>query len=121
MGYSDIKEMLKDARNIATGANDLQLLSKLLDIQAAVYDLYDENAELRLAIKELQNIDELSSKLKHIGDFYYLPNDESPFCSRCWEASNKLIHAQQYADWGTYKCPECGVNSYYTKEYIEQN
>ncbi len=54
MGYSDIKEMLKDARNLATGANDLQLLSKLLEIQAVVFDLYDENRELRLQLEEVE-------------------------------------------------------------------
>ncbi|EHU4981309.1 hypothetical protein C6809_RS12320, partial [Enterococcus faecalis] len=47
MGYSDIKEMFIDAKNLASGANDLQLKSILLDIQGKVYELQEENRELR--------------------------------------------------------------------------
>ncbi len=43
MGYSDLKEFLIDSKNLATGANDLQLKSKLLDIQRLVFDLQEEN------------------------------------------------------------------------------
>lgn len=54
MAYPDLKNMLKDARNFAKGANDIQTVNILKDIHLGVYDLLDENRELRLELEELK-------------------------------------------------------------------
>jgi len=111
MGYSDIKEMLKDARNIATGANDLQLLSKLLEIQAAVYDLYDENRELRIQLEEAERNDQIGSELEYKEESYFRKG-EGPYCTRCWDVDNKLVRKKvttigMETRQGKYKCLNC--------------
>lgn len=94
MGYSDIKELLKDAKNFATGANDLQLKGVLLDIQDAVYELQEENRELRNEIQELNNTAIIDSELVFREGVYLKGNDI--FCSACWDANKKLVRVRQH-------------------------
>lgn len=110
MGYSDLKELLVDARNLAEGAHDLQLKEKLLDIQGLIYDLQDENRELRLKIEEMENNQFVSSEIEYKDDAYYR-NDEGPYCTNCWDVKQKLIRlsklSSSFSRIGTHKCPNC--------------
>ncbi len=42
ISYNDIRKLLLDARELATGAKDIRLTSKLIDIQGVLYDLLEE-------------------------------------------------------------------------------
>ena len=105
MGYSDIKEMFKDAKNLATGANDLQLKSVLLDIQGAVYELQEENRDLRNEIHDLKNEKISESELVFISGIYQRKSDGREFCAICWDKDHKLISVHE-ADFGHY-CRVC--------------
>lgn len=83
MDYSNIKEMLKDARNFASGANDQKTVSLLKDIQLEIYDLLEENRELKLENKELKNKKIKKDRLEFIDNAYYIDN-EGPYCTKCW-------------------------------------
>lgn len=112
MGYSDIKELLKDAKDIATGANDLQLKSKLLDIQDFVFELQEQNKELRDELNDLKNMDILTSELEYKNNAYYRNEDyEKPYCTKCFDVDKHLvimkkwvsIHSRNYK----FNCPNC--------------
>lgn len=105
MSYADIKELLKDAKNLATGANDLQLKGKLLDIQDQVYELQEENRNLRLENEELKNAKILESDLEFHDGYYTRKSDGRNFCAKCWDDNKKLISTTE-ADLGEY-CPVC--------------
>ncbi|MDG2980899.1 hypothetical protein [Latilactobacillus curvatus] len=91
MGYTDIKELLKDARDIASGANDLQLKGILLDIQGMVYDLQDENRDLREENHELKNQKITEDDLIKVGNFWKKPDKEYLYCPKCWGKDDKLV------------------------------
>jgi hypothetical protein len=93
VGYSDLKELFNDAKNLATGANDLQLKSVLLDIQDAVYNLQEENKDLRNKIHELENNNNLEAELEYRNGVYTKGNDV--FCAVCWDSSKKLVRARK--------------------------
>lgn len=93
MGYSDLKELLIDARNLATGANDLQLKSLLLDIQGAVYDLQEENRNLRDEIHELKNSSITDSELVFRDGVY--KKDSDVYCSVCWDKDKRLSRVRK--------------------------
>ncbi|WP_430596588.1 hypothetical protein [Enterococcus sp. DIV0175] len=93
MGYLDLKEMLTDAKNIATGANDLQLKSILLDIQGAVYDLQEENRNLRNKIHELESNEILDAELEYRNGVYTKGKDV--FCSVCWDRDKRLSRVRK--------------------------
>lgn len=110
MAYSDIKEMLKDARNFAGGANDQQTVSLLKDIQLEVYDLIEENRELRNQIQELKNEKDISSKLEFANDAYYY-NNKGPYCTKCWDVDSILVRMvvppRPLMRVGNYRCNNC--------------
>lgn len=110
MGYTDIKELLKDAKNIATGANELQLKSLLLDIQDKVYDLQDENRDLREENHSLKNEKILESELYKEGMVWRRAGNEYRYCPKCYGKDDKLIVCDEYnnRDFGHgYECPVC--------------
>ena len=116
MSYSDIKELLKDAKNFAAGANDLQLKSILLDIQDKIFELQEENRELKIELHDLKNKNILESELEYRNNAYFKENNEEiPYCSRCYDVDKKLVIMESWAPYSSpnyeYKCPQC-KNSY---------
>lgn len=109
MGYQDIKELIKDAKGFAEGANDLKLKSKLLDIQEYLYDLLDENRKLRLENEKMKNDKSTEDELIKCGWFWKLPGKDYYYCSRCWGKDHKLVVCNKfmYSDVQCYKCPVC--------------
>ena len=93
MSYSDIKELFIDAKNLATGANDLQLKNILLEIQTQVYDLQEENRELRAEIHDLKNERIMESELEYRQGVY--KRDNEVFCSVCWDRDKKLSRVRR--------------------------
>ncbi|EKJ5004583.1 hypothetical protein IHQ33_05540 [Enterococcus faecalis] len=110
MGYSDIKEMFIDAKNLASGANDLQLKSILLDIQGKVYELQEENRELRNQINDLKQADIIKSDLIWSGNVYFYHGD-GPYCTNCMDSDSKLIRTAlsriNYSEYAKAECPRC--------------
>lgn len=111
MVYLDVKEMFKDAKNIAEGANDLQLKNHLLEIQSEVYDLLDENRDLRLKLEELNKQKTLGMKLLIGKSGYYLEED-GPFCTRCWDVDKHTVRLTKNVGarelrFGDFQCPNC--------------
>lgn len=111
MGYNDIKELLKDAKNMATGANDLQLKSLLLDIQDKVFELQEENRKLRDEIHELRNVKLIDSQLEFKNNAYYKIGAKIPYCSKCYEVDRKLVTLSatvpMYSTTYVFNCPNC--------------
>lgn len=95
MSYSDLKELFKDARNIATGANDVQLKSLLLDIQNEVFDLQEENKELRNKLIDFKNDKLLENNLVYRQGYYTKGTEEETFCSVCWDKYKKLSRVRK--------------------------
>ncbi len=109
MGYVDLKELLKDAKNIAAGANDLQLKSLLLDIQEKVFELQEQNKELRDQINDLENISLIESELEYCNGVYR--KGDGVFCSVCWDQYRRLsrVRKVQENDAGNidFSCDVC--------------
>lgn len=108
--YEDIKSLMKDMRNIAEGANDHQLLSLMLELQTNIYDLQDENRDLRLKNEEMQRNIHLNNNLEKKDNHYYL-GEKGPYCTNCWDKDNKLIYVldtpKSMMRLGNYRCPNC--------------
>lgn len=109
MVYQDIKQLMTDAKNLAEGANDLQLKSKLLDIQGYLYELQDENRELRLENEKIKNEKITESRLIKVGSFWKLPDKDYLYCPKCWGKDKKLIVCNKGTlyDRDVYQCPVC--------------
>lgn len=94
MVYSDFKELFIDAKNIATGANDLHLKSILLDIQGKVFELQEENRNLRNDFHDLKNIKILETELVYHEGVYLKESDV--YCSVCWDEHKRLARVRKF-------------------------
>lgn len=111
MGYVDLKELLRDAKNFAEGANDINLKSKLLDIQGEIFEMQEENRKLREENHNLKNDKILTSELKyHEGVFYHEKNHRY-ICATCWENNGKYISVSDHTNPGdrikVFWCETC--------------
>ncbi len=119
MVYSDMKEMFRDAKDFATGANDLQLKQILSDIQGKVYELQEENRDLREEIENLKNIDIVRGELKKKGNAYYKA-DEGPYCLTCFDSEGKLVNlilsTKTAVKFKIGRCSKCQTEDIQTEE-----
>lgn len=111
MGYGDLKELFKDAKNFAEGANNLQLKNHLLEIQNRMYELADENRNLRLQLEEEKRNKDIASELEYRENSYFL-KDKGPYCTNCWDVKKNLVRKFETKigfemRQGEYKCPNC--------------
>ena len=109
ISYSDIREMLKDARELASGAKDIRLTEKLIDIQGSLYDLIEENEELKDKVKQLEYKENLNKKLIKIGRFWKDPEKEYLYCPKCY-VDGKLVVCDPIDNTmigDVYECPYC--------------
>lgn len=89
MVYLDLKELLFDAKNLATGANDLQLKNTLLKIQSDIYDLLAENQKLREENHELKNKKYIKDNLTYC-DGVYVDDYKRVYCAVCLDRDERL-------------------------------
>lgn len=95
MGLSDT---IKDLKALAVGIENIDLISKLMDVQIQAYEILDENRNLRLKLEQLERAEEIESNLSYEGDLYYKKDDNSgPYCSRCWDVDKMLVRVP--LDW----------------------
>ncbi|MCA9765422.1 MAG: hypothetical protein KC455_03275 [Carnobacterium sp.] len=112
MEYSDIKDMLKDARNLATGANDIQTVNILKDIQLEVYDLLEDNRVLRDELHDLRNQKIQMENFEYSGEnnvYFKKGNNAEIYCPSCLDGSGKIIHMMLMEGYMNYiaSCPVC--------------
>ncbi|WP_342432620.1 hypothetical protein [Neobacillus sp. FSL H8-0543] len=85
-------DTIKDLKALAVGLENIDLISKLMDVQIQAYEILDENRELRLKLEDLERSEEIGSNLSYEGDLYYKKDDNSgPYCSKCWDVDKLLV------------------------------
>lgn len=118
---TDPLSLMKDMTRIASGIKNMELNTKIMQIQGEMYSLLDENRELRIELEAIKKAKQAALGIKKYGDFYYLPNDSDPICSKCYEVDSLIVHAQEMSDYETFLCPNCKNSSFRTREYVKQN
>lgn len=107
MGLSDT---IKDLKTLAVGIENIDLISKLMDVQIQAYDILDENRVLRLKLEQLERTEEIETNLSYEGDLYYKKDDNSgPYCSRCWDVDKLLVRVPiaRYSSRWKGMCKNC--------------
>ena len=102
-------DTLKDVAMLVQKADNIELVKHVLALQTQAQDMLSENQALKSKIGDLEAALNLAKTLTFRAPFYYAPNDETPYCARCWESSRKAIHvvlifSQQDTRWD---CPDC--------------
>ncbi len=86
---------IKDVASLIQKADNLELYSKILNVQKEAMDLLEENRNLRNKIYELQEKNKLKDSVEYIEDAYYVKKEDGtydgPFCRVCWDKDENLI------------------------------
>lgn len=105
-------ETVKAIANITKKIGDIELNSKIIDLQSDVLELLEENHRLRQEIANNENEDKIENSLFVKGHFYYRKNNEledGPFCTACWDNNKKLIRCHISESFGGVKMADCPV------------
>ena len=115
-------EAIKDGITAAQKADNIPLVSELIDAQKQILDLIDENQRLRAQVRELQESSDIAEKIVRHEDAYITLKDDPAnliYCSCCWDTKRILVQGQKTGI-GTYLCPSCGTNAYYDRAAFDR-
>jgi len=105
--------VIENAKEIASLVRDLgnmDLYRKIIDLESEIVELTTDNMDLQKEVGKLQEKLALKGKMTFRKPFYYMENDETPYCPKCWEADRKTIHLlgpTKVIAGPRYDCPEC--------------
>ncbi len=106
-------DKVKDIADIVQKAGNLDLYRRVCDLEGEVITVTRENRRLQAANEELEGRLALKARLTFMSPLYYAEGDPVPFCPRCWEVDQKLVHLppahfNDMAD-TLYGCLGCGT------------
>ena len=87
-------EAIKDAVEIAQKAGEIDLMRQLVDVQAEMLGLQEENGRLRNEVDRLDDALRVTGELVLEGRHYARRVDgqlEGRYCTVCWDADRRLI------------------------------
>lgn len=95
---------------IAKNAITLEDREKIMALREAALQLQEENLALKSEKKELEAKLKVAAELTFKDQFYWKEGDSTPFCPRCWEKNQQVIHVSPETTKAYDKirtCPEC--------------
>ena len=109
---ADMSKKLKDRKLMELIIN---LETTLLEFKADYEDLREQISVLEAENEKLKMQKEISRTLSYELGVYFTEikgEREGPFCTRCWDADNKLVRLAVQKT-GIAQCPECKSFSEY--------
>lgn len=105
----DALSLLRDVVVIASSTKNMDLNTKIMQIQSEMYSLLDENRNLRLENERLKNKQIKKSQYQYTKGAYY-KGDDGPFCPVCFEKDDRAIHMKlTEGGWNPIKKAKCHV------------
>jgi hypothetical protein len=101
--YSEIVSLIKKGATI-------EAQEKIMTLREACVALQDENHAMRDKQKVLEEALRFKEALEYRSPFYYVKDDATPFCPRCWEKDKTAIHLSPERIVHAVRvrpCPEC--------------
>ena len=90
-------DTVKNVTKLAQDVQNIPLLQQLVSLQAEVFELYDDNRNLKDDVRQLREQLELRDKMSFENNFYWIVEGDSkdgPFCSKCYDkdhAARRMI------------------------------
>lgn len=109
--------ILDNAKEVVTAVHEiknLELYERVLNLNAGIMDLVEENRKLKGEKEELEKKVKLREAMKFKAPFYYQEGDDTPFCPSCFESNkHEAVHVtfifenERDTRWD---CPACKHN-----------
>ena len=85
-------ENTKEIAGLIKKLGDIDLYRKIIELEAEIIDLSRDKHELAREVESLREKQKVRAEMRFTDPFYYRASDPIPFCPRCWESDEKLIH-----------------------------
>ena len=108
-----LRERSKTTKDLDIKDQISTLYDNVLELKEVINRLLDENKELKRRLEHQQHPPE-KPKLKQVGDtnYYFLSDDDGPYCQRCYDKNEKLVKLPPPENWNgglRRDCPVCDV------------
>ncbi len=106
-------QAMKDAARVFGEVKDAETREALANLKMEGAELAEENARLREEVQQLREQAKVSESLEFVDPVYWRKLEKSrdgPFCSRCWDADQKLIRLHDRSSSTFWHCPACDEN-----------
>jgi len=122
-----ILDNAKDIAKLIEKYNDAELYKKILDLRDEIFELRENNLNLKTEIKALKEEKNINNKIVFEKPYYWLKDGDKkdgPYCQKCFDDDKKLIRLQEHKN-GRWYCLVCknGVtdSSYKTPNPIHES
>ena len=105
-----IVENVKEVADLVKKLGDVELYRKIVELEQEVFDLTRLNRNQEEEIVRLNELVITKQKMMFRKPFYFIENDEQPYCSNCWEVNRVTVHLVGPMKVGSgprYDCPNC--------------
>ena len=111
----DIIGNIKNVAKTIQQIDNIELYSKILNVQQEAMDLVDENRKLKDDVRELKDSLKVKEELIFERSCYWIKGEkkDGPFCTRCWDVDKNLVRMHPSHNPAFYSCPDksCGASS----------
>ena len=106
-----VLENVKEVTGLIQKIDNIELYRKILDLQAEVFNLVDENRKLKQDSDELREKQRIKETLFFDKSVYVIQKadgkEEGPFCPSCWDGHKRLSRLAEYGNTAYLRCPVC--------------
>jgi hypothetical protein len=99
-------ENAKDLVALVQKLDNIELIKTVLALQQDAVVLIEENHALKHEVRGLKETLAIREQLVFQHNAYFRGAD-GPFCSRCWDAEEKLVRLHRAMGYNP-RCPSCG-------------
>jgi regulator of replication initiation timing len=103
--------ILDEVKSIASTIqkiDNIELYRKILDLQAEITELVQENHGLRRKIADLEQTLAIADELRFERQAYWRGTD-GPYCTNCWDNRQRLVRMLKCGNPAFSECPTCRV------------
>jgi len=99
----------KDIAELIKKYNDAELYQKIIDLRDEIFELRENNLNLKGKIKALKEEKKINKKIVFEKPYYWIKDGEKkdgPYCQKCFDDNKKLIRLQERKN-GHWYCLVC--------------
>lgn len=110
----DILDKIKTVVEVIQRSNDMDLYKRILDLQASIIQLSEENLKLRQEKAVLKEKSRIRQSLIFKNNVYIIELEkggyDGPFCPTCWDSKEQLVRLTTYGHSQYLSCKACEKN-----------
>jgi hypothetical protein len=104
-----INREVKEIAELAKKQGNVELYTKILELQVGINEINQEKLALQLKVNDLEERVRIKEQMSFKEPFWYREGDQIPHCSACFEKDHRAVHlvSLDHSTDGRFHCPVC--------------